>query len=75
MVTFKLRLAVLVPFTALLAACGGGSSPTSLTPTSAIGMSPVARSHLTQLLDIMQANSMSDLTVATLTFADEEVPG
>ena len=61
MVTFSMRpgLTLLLPLIALLAACGGESSPTSPTPAGPRGMSPIARSHLTQLLDIMQANSIN----------------
>jgi hypothetical protein len=66
-VTFKphLGLPVLLPLIAFLAACGGGSSPTR---PDARGMSPVARSHLTQLLDIMQANSINRKTIDWVAF-------
>jgi carboxyl-terminal processing protease len=47
----------------LVAGCGGGaSSPTSPTPVAA-EMSATARSYLTQLLDIMQANSINRKTI------------
>lgn len=57
----RLGLAVLLPLVFLLAACGGGSSPTS--PTPATAMSATARSYLTQMLDIMQANSINRKTI------------
>ena len=58
-----LRLAGLLTLIALVAACGGGSSPTSATPVGPKGMSPAAKSYLTQLLDIMQANSVNRKTI------------
>jgi carboxyl-terminal processing protease len=63
--TFLLRLRFAVPLVliALLLACGESSSPTSATPPSARQMSPLARSHLTHLLDIMQANSINRHTI------------
>jgi carboxyl-terminal processing protease len=48
---------------ALLAACGGGSSPTAPPLAGPKEMSPMARNHLTQLLDIMQANSIHRNTI------------
>jgi len=56
-------LSVLLPIIALVAACSGGSSPTSATPVRPTGMSPAARTYLTQLIDIMQANSINRKTI------------
>jgi carboxyl-terminal processing protease len=59
----RVSLAVLLPLIALVAACGGGSSPTTETPVGLQGMSPAARSYLTQLIEIMQANSINRKTI------------
>jgi carboxyl-terminal processing protease len=55
-------MGVLLPLIALLAACGGASSSTPLA-ASPREMSPIARSYLTQILDIMQANSVNRKTI------------
>ena len=62
--------AVLLPLVVLLAACGGTSptSPTSPTPPSPTVMSATARSYITELLDIMQANSINRKTIDWPTF-------
>jgi carboxyl-terminal processing protease len=48
---------------ALVAACGGGSSPSSATPVGPREMSPAAQSYLTRVVDIMQANSINRKTI------------
>lgn len=60
-ITLRLRprVGILLPLIALLAACGGTSSPTSPPPATPRELSPLARSYLTELLDIMQANSIN----------------
>jgi len=54
---------VLTLIVILLAACTGAPSPTSPTPTSATGMSATARGYLTQVLDLMQGNSINRKTI------------
>jgi carboxyl-terminal processing protease len=61
--TSGLRLAPWLSLSILVAACGGGSSPTSATPVSGTGISATAQRYLTQLLDIMQANSINRKTI------------
>jgi hypothetical protein len=51
-----------MPVVVVLAACGGGSSPTSPAPAAG-GMSATARTYLTQLLDLMQGNSINRKTI------------
>ena len=62
-VGLRLTLAVLLPLSALLAGCGGAASPASPTRAGAGEMSATARSYLTELLDIMQANSINRKTI------------
>lgn len=54
---------LLLPLIVFVAACGGGSTPASATPVGAREMSPAARSYLTQVLDIMQTNSINRKTI------------
>ena len=59
----RLTLAVWLFSSALLAACGGGTSPASPTRPLVREMSATARSYFTELLDIMQANSIYRKTI------------
>ena len=56
----RLTPTVLIPIVILLAACSESPSPTS---PSATGMSATAQSYLTQVLDVMQANSINRKTI------------
>lgn len=59
----RLSLAALIPLSVLVSSCGGAATPMSPTRAGGRQMSAAARSYFTQLLDVMQANSVNRKTI------------
>lgn len=64
----RLSLAAVIPLSVLVSSCGGTATPTSPGPAGSRQMSAAARSYFTQLLDVMQANSVNRKVIDWVAF-------